>query len=752
MKRFALIGNPNSGKTTLYNILTGSTAKVGNWPGVTVEKREGTIKRGKEKSSVIDLPGIYSLSPYSPEEKITRNYLLNEKPDCVINIVDATNIERSLYLTTQILEIGIPTIIALNMNDVLKDRGLEVKLEEFKKLINIPVIEISALRKTNIKELVELMFEQTEEVAPVANYLKGNLLKLTNTIENRLKQEGYEHTLFHSIKFIESDELEATSHKKLLQFVEEAKETAGFKKDDDFEAVVADARFKYITENFSSLVVEDEKELNEEVVEKRIKNKERSKRIDKVLTNKWAAIPIFLAILFVVFHLVFSEDFLYLGAMGVDLGVNFEGSAFEGLFYNGGIMSPGVILANLINSITGLISTGVGDALASAEPWVSGLVVDGILGGLFAVIGFLPQILLLFLFFAILEDTGYMARIAFILDRIFRVFGVSGRAFIPMIMGFGCSIPAIMNTRTLRDENERIATIRVIPFFSCGAKLPILIGFVGALIGSFGFGNADLITYSIYLIGIVTAVATIIIMKRTTLKGENSPFLLELPDYRLPQAKSLFILLWDKAKHFFIKAFTIIFVSTVVIWVLSHFTFQWQFLSDENVNQSILANLGMLIQPLFTPIGFGSQIPAFGWVFAVAAITGLIAKENVIATLGALAATIGATISADLTEEVAFATAIVEATGITAGGVFAFIIFNMLTIPCFAAVASAKAELSKKTFNWTLVFWIVTSFVVSAIFYLAIDYVWTLAIIIPLIIGGFACLFIFNRPKKKEVI
>ena len=353
------------------------------------------------------------------------------------------------------------------------------------------------------------------------------------------------------------------------------------------------------------------------------------------------------------------------------------------------------------------------------------------LGGVFAVLSFLPQILLLFLFFSILEDSGYMARVAFILDRIFRKFGLSGRAFMPMIMGFGCSVPAMVNTRTLADEKERIATIRVIPFFSCGAKLPILTAIAGGIGLTFGLPHTDLITYGMYVVGIVVAICAVLIMRSTTMKGEVPPFIMELPTYHLPQFKNLMLHLWDKAKHFVQKAFTIILASTIVIWFISHFSWGWNYLPDEQINESILAGVGKLLQPLFTPLGFGSQIGSFGWVFVVAAITGLIAKENVIATFGTLAGCITAGFVADeALEGIDAVASMIGATEIGVPALIAFIVFNMLTIPCFAAVATAKAELGKKRFNMTLVFWVVTSYVVASMFYLIGEWWWTVFIFV----------------------
>ena len=391
----------------------------------------------------------------------------------------------------------------------------------------------------------------------------------------------------------------------------------------------------------------------------------------------------------------------------------------------------------------------------NASAWVVAFICDGVLEGLFAILGFLPQILCLFLLFSILEDSGYMARVAFILDRIFRKFGLSGRAFMPMIMGFGCSVPAMINTRTLNDEKEKLATIRVIPFFSCGAKLPILTAIAGGIVSYFGVSNVDLITYSMYLIGILTAIISVLLMRNTSLRGDVPPFIMELPNYHLPQFKSLMIHLWDKAKHFIKKAFTIILASTILVWFVSHFSWSWEFLSDEEMSKSILASIGQLIQPLFTPLGFGSQLKAGGWVFAVAAITGLIAKENVIATIGTLAAAVVAGFVApgegsEAIEGMLAVEALIDATGITVPALLSFIAFNMTTIPCFAACATAKGELTKKRFNTTLLFWLVASFVVSSLIYL-IGTWWYVSIIAFVIINIlFIVIYFYNKKHPVE--
>ena len=530
-------------------------------------------------------------------------------------------------------------------------------------------------------------------------------------------------------------------HKEAVNMVEAFKKTH---KDglfgDDFEALVADARYKYITKYFSPTLKKKNKDKFVETL---------SDKADKVLTHKIWGIPIFLAVLFLIFHFTFSENLFFLGGLLPEGWVSLEGTAFEGVFGVGGINSPGVMLMGLVEVLTGFISNVIATLLSSSPEWVSGLICDGVLGGIFAILGFLPQILVLFMFFSILEDSGYMARIAFILDRALRKFGLSGRAFLPMIMGFGCSVPAMINTRTLADEKEKIATVRVIPFFSCGAKLPILTAVAGAIVSHFGVGNVDLITYGMYLIGVITALIAVVLMRETSLKGDTPPFIMELPSYHAPQFRNLVMLLWDKAKHFIEKAFTIILASTIVIWVISHFSFSWHYLPDDQMQESILGGIGQLIQPLFTPIGFGSQLKGFGWVFAVAAITGLIAKENVVSTLGTLAAClVGTIIDVEADGGVGAVSLMIQNTGITLPALLAFIAFNMTTIPCFAAVAAAKGEMAnKKTFNFTLLFWIATSYIVSSAIYLIGTAWWTLFIYLSVSI---AVVFIIERVNLKK--
>ncbi len=769
MMKFALAGNPNCGKTTLFNLLTGSTAYVGNWPGVTVDKREGTYKRGDEPVKIIDLPGIYSLSPYTPEEVISRNFILDEKPDCVINIVDATNLERNLYLTTQLMEIDVPVIIALNMMDAVEKTGDQLDAAELEKKIGLPVVAISALKGSGIKELMDRAVSCAKKSRDGVTVLHDSpLAHLVRDVTIALKGAKVEAPLFHAVKLAEMDEIEMKMHPELVGMVDEFKAT--FEDDtfgNDLEAVVADARYKYISANYSSAY--RRKERREKL--------SRSDKADKILTNKWLGIPIFLVILFAIFHFTFSEDLFFINGWASlggkplptleELGYDMSnpGVTLLACFYDGAVFSPGVIFTNLWTWLLDWVGELLSLITGHAPLWVGSFIGDGIWGGLSAVLGFLPQILTLFLFFSILEDSGYMARVAFIMDRIFRKFGLSGRAFMPMIMGFGCSLPAMINTRTLADDKERTATIRVIPMFSCGAKLPILTAIAGGIVSYFGVGNADLITYGMYLVGIVTAIVCVILMRNTTMRGEVPPFIMELPAYHAPLFKGLMIHLWDKTKHFVKKAFTIIFASTIVIWFLSNFSWNWRFLPEEieyegetilanlHADRSILGSIGMLIQPIFTPLGFGSQLQAFGWVFAVAAITGLVAKENVIATFGTLAACVAGQYIA--TEEgIVEAVTMISHTGITIPALIAFIAFNMTTIPCFAACATARAELPQGKFKWTLLFWVATSYTVSTAIYLIGSWWWTSFIFAALIAAAVTGIVFWNKKhpvKRNEV-
>lgn len=703
--KFALAGNPNCGKTTLFNTLTGSTAHVGNWPGVTVDKREGVYKKLSEQVSIVDLPGIYSLSPYTPEEIVSRNFIVDEKPECVINVIDATNLERNLYLTTQILEIDVPVVIALNMIDAVNKNGDKINTKELSNVLGVPVCEISALKGTGIKELMELAYKTAKTKRTGKTVLADSKVNgLVEEVKNLLVEKNVESPLFHAVKLIEADSEEVKSHKDLISLVDEKKakvDTSDF--DGDFEGLIADARYKYITKNFSKTVTKSKNNTGET----------KSDKIDKVLTHKIWGIPIFLVIMFVVFHFVFSEDLFGLNAI-FNLTISNKGliNFFTGMGYDGmleevlgeggtaadvvleGIPSLGVFLQSWMGFVTGSII----DLFSSFMPegtWYTGLVVDGLLTGIDAIFSFLPQILLLFLFISILEDSGYMARVAFIMDRAFRKFGLSGKAFIPLLMGFGCSVPAMMSTKTLEDQKERDLTIRLTPFFSCGAKAPIWAMLATAVAGSF---LGDVFVFSIYLLGIVVAIISALIMKAFSKSSDVPPFIMELPAYHLPQVKNLLAHLWEKLKHFVYKASTIITASIILIWFLK--SFRWNFwsgmLSEEEIGESILASLGKVLQYVFYPCGW--SMGADGWKYTVASITGLIAKEDVVTTMATLGLEEG-TIN------------------LSNAAIYSFAAYNLFTFPCFAALATAKGESSKKGFLVTVLWWLCASYVISLVIY-----------------------------------
>lgn len=735
--KFALAGNPNCGKTTLSNALTGATAHVGNWPGVTVDKREGTYKKLKENIQIIDLPGIYSLSPYTPEEIVSRKYIVDEKPDCVINIVDATNLERNLYLTTQLLEIDVPIIIALNMMDALEKKGEKLNASFLSDKLGVPVVEISALKNKGIKELMEQAYQVAKLKRNGTTILKDSAIH--SVIENVKKEfllKNVDNALFHTIKFIEGDSIETANHKELNDLLQQEKNKIDSSEfDGDLEGMIADARYKFISKHFAKIVIHQNQK--EEV--------SKSDKIDKVLTHRIWSIPLFLVVMFIVFHLVFSEDLLFLNGL-FDLNISspgwinfFTGMGYEGILEeaiaNGeeavlsGIPSLGVFLQSWMGFVTGSII----DLFRSFMPegtWYTGLICDGLLSGLDSIFSFLPQILLLFLFISILEDSGYMARVAFIMDRAFRKIGLSGKAFIPLLMGFGCSVPAMMATKTLEDEKERDMTIRLAPFFSCGAKAPIWAMLAAVVAGRF---LGDIFVFTIYLLGIVVAILSALIIKAFSKNTDVPPFIMELPSYHLPQVKNLLAHLWEKLKHFIYKASTIITASIIVIWFLSNF--RWAFWTGlvDDISESILADLGRVLQYVFYPCGWswGTE----GWKYTVASITGLIAKEDVVATMGSLG----------LTE---------ETIALGNAGIYAFAAYNLFTLPCFAAVATAKSESSKKGFLITLAWWLGASYVISmCIFWIGklFEVSWILGLIVIIVIGvsiAMLAKYVVNKRKK----
>ena len=714
MRKFALAGNPNSGKTTLFNSLTGATAHVGNWPGVTVDKREGTYRKLGEPIYIVDLPGIYSLSPYTPEEVISRNYVLDEKPDCVINIIDATNLERNLYLTTQLLEIDVPVVVALNMSDVVRKNGDQIDAKTLSERLGVPVVEISALKQENLDTLMDEAIKASNQKRQGKTVIQDkDLLHLINDVQIAFELKGIENPLFHAIKLVELDELETEMHPDAVETVNKFKGT--FKNEtfgSDFEALIADSRYEYIAKNYAVTLKRAEKKDNSEKLSK-------SDKIDKVMTHRIWALPLFVVIMFFIFHFTFSEDLFFMNRIfGLEIQnegfINFlTGMGYEGEPL-GGVPSIGVWLQSWFGWLTGSVI----DLFASFMPagtWYTSLVCDGILTGLDAVLSFVPQIMILFLFIAILEDSGYMARVAFILDRAFRKFGLSGKAFIPMLTGFGCSVPAIMATRTLEDEREKNRTIRLMTCFSCGAKAPIwaLLAGVGAMAGFAG----DIFVFTIYLGGIACAIIFALFMKLFSKDQYVSPFIMELPAYHLPQARNVGAHLWEKFKHYLIKAGTIIAACTIVIWFLKSFGWEdgkfglllFEELNEEtgemewvlHIDGSILAYLGKGLRYFFYPLGClegGWTNNVDGWKYVVSTLTGLIAKEDVVATMAELG----------LAE---------DTVNLSLAGVYSFAVYNLFTLPCFAAIGAAHGEQKGKEFWLTLLWWFAMSYSFALVVY-----------------------------------
>lgn len=631
---FALAGNQNSGKTTLFNQLTGSNQHVGNFPGVTVEKKEGSVKKHKD-ITVVDLPGIYSLSPYSAEEVVTRNFIVDEHPDAIINIVDATNLERNLYLTLQLIELRIPMVIALNMMDEVRANKGYIDIAQMEKELGVPIVPISASKNEGVGELIRTAIDTASKKKQPQrlDFCSGEVHKAIHAVSHLVEKKALEHGFsarFAASKLIEGDpDLEqhlalSESEKDILgHFVQEMETELKT----DREAALADMRYGYIEKLVSKAVVKP----------RQSREQLRSVKIDSVLTHRFFAIPIFLLIMFAVFFLTFGTI----------------GSLLSDLFEQG------------IEAVVGLI----GQALVSlnVSNWMHSLIVDGILAGVGSVLSFLPVILLLFFFLSILEDTGYMARVAFVMDKLLRKIGLSGRSFVPMLVGFGCSVPAIMATRTLPSERDRKMTIVLTPFMSCSAKLPIYAVFTAA----FFQRDQALVMISLYILGILVAVSSGLVLKKTVFKGNPVPFVMELPAYRFPSPKSVMLHMWDKAKGFIRRAFTIIFVATIVIWFLQ--SFNWSFDMVEDSSKSILAFIGSLIAPVFAPLGFGD------WRASTALLTGLTAKEAVVSTLSVLLNAGGET-------------ALLQ-TLFTPLAAFAFLCFTLLYMPCVAALAASRREL-----------------------------------------------------------
>ena len=739
--KIALIGNPNCGKTTLFNRLTGSTAHVGNWPGVTVEKREGQYKGLKKQTSeridVVDLPGIYSLSPYTPEEIVSRNFMIDENPDLIINIVDATNLERNLYLTTQVLEADVPVIVALNMMDAVERSGDEIDIKGLEQALGVPTVPISALKGKGIKELMARALDEGKTKRKGASVLAScDCYPLIERIRDTIAKENIANPLFHAAKLVEGDSAECVRFPGIAKSLEEVKPMLGKNEyGDDYEAYVADMRYRYISQYYSPC-------LKRATHEARLS---RSDKADKVLTHRIWAIPIFVLIMFAVFHITFSEDILFLNSwFGVEVTNELFASALMIEPGDVGIPSLGVWLQSLLGWCTGGLIDVSRDGLTAAGyegTWVEGFLCDGLLSGIDSVLSFVPQVLLLYLFLSILEDTGYMARVAFILDRAFRRFGLSGRAFMPLLMCFGCAVPGIIATKALENEKERRLTIMLSPFFSCGAKLPIWATFAGIMANTYWSGYGDLVVFIMYFMGIAVAIIAAIILKLTALKGDPPPFIMELPAYHRPQFKSTMIHLWDKAKHLLVRTGTVIAVSIIVIWFLSSFGKGGYC----DIDDSILGYLGKGLQYLFYPVfaapnGFATTEAsnAYAWRFVVAAFTGLIAKEMVVATLGTLAGVDGDAIlegAASEADQTAFDAMIGS---MTPAAMFAYMAFNLFSVPCMAAVGAAMGELKSRKRSWQAIgFWLLTAYVVSfVVFWLGNfnTYMWGMSLAVTLIL------------------
>ena len=652
--KIALAGNPNSGKTTLFNALTGSNQFVGNWPGVTVDKKEGKIKgyttKGEE-AILVDLPGIYSLSPYTLEEVVSRNFLIGEKPDAIINIIDGTNLERNLYLTTQLTEIGIPVIIAVNMMDLVRKNGEELDIDRLSKDTGCKVVEISALKGEGIDQLIRraVAIAKSGKNVQLAHKFEGCVEHAIAHIEEAISghvDESMER--WYAVKLFERDEKVRESlnlAKELLDHIEEDIVSCEKEMEDDVESIITGERYNYI----GSMI--------EDCYKKRVKKQMSvSDKIDSVVTNRFFALPIFAAVMFIVYYVSVTT----VGTILTD-------------WTNDTLFGEWIIPA----AQTGLESIGCAD-------WLTGLLVDGIVSGVGAVLGFVPQMLVLFLFLAFLEGCGYMARIAFIMDRIFRKFGLSGKSFIPMLIGTGCGVPGVMASRTIENDRDRKMTIMTTTFIPCGAKLPIIALIAGAL-----FDGAAWVAPSAYFVGIAAIICSGIILKKTKMfAGDPAPFVMELPAYHLPTVGNVLRSTWERGWSFIKKAGTIILLSTIVIWFAQSFGFEsGSFGMVEDMNHSILAALGSAIAWIFTPLGWGD------WKAAVAAITGLVAKENVVGTFGILygfgeVAEDGAEIWGSL------------AGSMTAVAAYSFLIFNLLCAPCFAAMGAIKREMNNVKWFW----------------------------------------------------
>ena len=653
--KIALAGNPNSGKTTLFNALTGSNQFVGNWPGVTVEKKEGKLK-GQKDVTITDLPGIYSLSPYTLEEVVARNYLTQQKPDAILNIVDGTNLERNLYLTTQLLELGIPVVIAVNMMDVVQKNGDTIHIKHLSEKLGCPVFEISALKATGIKEAAQAAIQAASQGAsPKFHSFSVQVEEAVSAISARLPQEIEEkQKRFYAIKLFERDtkiaegKINPSSLEDVITKVEN-------ELDDDSESIITNERYIYIGEIIKSCYNKKNKG-----------NLSLSDKIDKIVTNRWLALPIFALVMFIVYYVSVTTIGTYATDWAND-GVFGEGWELFGLWI------PGVPVI-------------VGDFLVSINcaEWLQGLILDGIIGGVGAVLGFVPQMLVLFIFLAFLEACGYMARIAFIMDRIFRRFGLSGKSFIPMLIGSGCGVPGVMASRTIESDKDRKMTIMTTTFIPCGAKLPVIALISGAL-----FDGAPWVAPSAYFVGIAAIVVSGVILKKTNLfAGEAAPFVMELPSYHMPTVSNILRSMWERGSSFIKKAGTIILLAAIGVWLLSNFGFVDGSVGlVDDLSDGFLASIGNAVAWIFAPLGWGD------WKSAVAAIMGLIAKENVVGTFGVLYG------FAEVAEDGS------EIWGTLAGSytqvaAYSFLVFNLLCAPCFAAIGAIKREMNNAKWTW----------------------------------------------------
>ena len=644
--KIALAGNPNCGKTTMFNDLTGSSQYVGNWPGVTVEKKEGKLRTNKQ-AIIQDLPGIYSLSPYTLEEVVTRNYLVGGHPDSMINIVDASNLERNLYLTTQLLEIGVPMVIALNMMDLVRKNGDQIDLKKLSEQLGCPIIQTSAVKGEGSSEVAQaaLSLAQSKAAPPAPLVFSEQLEDILHTISHLIQGRCPAQNLrWYTIKLFERDEkaLEQLSlDQSILDEIESLRKQAEELFDDDTESIITHERYLTIANLLKGCY---RKKANRQLT--------TSDKIDRIVTNRILALPIFALVMFVIYYL--------------------------------SITTVGTMMTDWVNDVlfTEVIPPAVEGWLVSLNtaPWLQSLLLDGVIAGVGAVLGFLPQMMVLFLLLALLEDCGYMARIAFIMDRIFRRFGLSGKSFIPMLIGLGCGVPAVQASRTIENDRDRKMTIMTTTFIPCSAKLPIIGLIAGAL-----FNGSGWVATSAYFVGIAAIIVSGIILKKTTLfAGDPAPFVMELPAYHLPSIKGVLIHMWDRLKAFVRKAGTIIFLSSIVIWFLSSFNFKLQMVDTQ---QSILSSLGKLIAPLFAPLGWGH------WEAAVGTITGLVAKENVVATLGIL---FGFAEVAENGDEIWT----LFAQNFTALSAYSFLVFNLLCAPCFAAIGAIRREMGSAKWTW----------------------------------------------------